>query len=103
MKVIKVIIDHMNDTLEEAHEYYRDFVIFKDEFPKMAQTSLEMANTHLNLYLKWHEVVVNMINDYKTKNSEIPATMKAIYDYEHKKLVEDYEELNYKVKNAKSY
>lgn len=103
MRAIKIIIDHMDDTLEEAQEYYRDFMIFKDHYPKMATTALEMAQTHLNLYLKWHEVVVSMINDYKTKNADIPATMKTLYDYEHQKLVEEYDELSYKIKNVKSF
>ena len=103
MKAIQIIIDHMNDTLEEAYEYYKDYTIFKDDYPKMASTAVEMAQTHLNLYLKWHEVVVSMINDYKTKSGELPATMKSLYDYEHKKLVEEYDELSYKIKNAKNY
>ena len=103
MRVIQVIINHMDDTLEEAHEYYRDYVMFKDSHPKMAQTALEMASVHLNLYLKWHDVVVSTINDYKAKSGELPATMKSLYDYEHQKLVEEYDEINYKVKNAKTY
>ena len=103
LKAIQVIINHMNDTLDEAYDYYKDYTIFKDEYPRMGTVALEMAQTHLNLYLKWHEVVVSMINDYKTKSGELPPTMKSLYDYEHKKLVEEYDELSYKVKNAKSY
>jgi hypothetical protein len=99
MKAIQVVISHLHDTLEEAHEYYRDFVIFKDSFPKVANTALEMAQTHLNLYNKWHEVVVYLINDYKSKGNEIPPVMKSMYDYEHQKLVEEYDELSYKIKN----
>lgn len=103
MQVIKVIIEHMHDTLEEAHEYYRDYVIFKEQHPKAAQTSLEMAQVHLNLYLKWHDVIVSLINDYKAKENEIPETMQKLYNYEHEKLVEEYDELNYKIKNAKNF
>ena len=102
MKAIQIIIDHMDDTLEEAHSYYKDYVLFKDEFPKMSSLALEMANVHLNLYNKWHEVVVSMISDYKSKSGELPPTMKALYDYEHKKLVEEFDELSYKIKNARN-
>lgn len=99
MKEIQVIISHMHDTLEEAHEYYRDYIMFKEKSPKMAQTALEMAQTHLNLYIKWHDVVVYIINDYKSKGEKIPEVMQAIFDFEHEKLVEEYDELFYKVKN----
>ena len=98
MKAIQIVIDHMNDTLEEAHEYYRDYIIFKESVPKVASTSLEMAKTHLSLYMKWHEVVVSLINEYKEKGHMVPPTMQSLYDYEHKKLIEEYEELSYKIK-----
>jgi hypothetical protein len=100
MKAIQVIIDHMNDTLAEADDYYRDYVIFKDTAPKLASTSLEMAKTHLTLYTKWHEVVVSMINEYKEKGNTVPAIMQSLYDYEHKKLIEEYDELSYKIKKS---
>ena len=99
MKVIQVTISHMHDTLEEAHEYYRDYIIFKEKYPKFAQTALEMAQNHLNLYTKWHEVVVSLINEYKTKGKDIPETMQKLYDYEHEKLIEEYDELSYKIRN----
>ena len=102
MKAIKVIIDHMDDTLEEAHEYYRDYVLFKEEHPRVANTALEMAQTHLNLYTKWHEVVTYLINEHKMKEKEIPKTMQELYDFEHKKLIEEFDELSYKIRNAKN-
>ena len=102
MKAIQIVIDHMNDTLEEAEEYYRDYVIFKEHHPKVASTALEMAQTHLGLYNRWHEVIVSLINEHKMKSGEIPKTMQELYDYEHKKLIEEYDELNYKIKNARN-
>ena len=101
MKAIQVVIEHMNDTLKEANEYYRDYVMFKESQPKVAQLCIEMAQTHLNLYNKWHEVVVYIINEHKEKGNEIPKTMQEIYDYKHKKLVEEYDALNFKVRNAR--
>lgn len=101
MKAIQVVIEHMNDTLKEANEYYRDYVMFKESQPKVAQLCIEMAQTHLSLYNKWHELIVYIINEYKEKGNEIPKTMQEIYDYKHKKLVEEYDALNFKVRNAR--
>ena len=102
MRVIQVVVDHMDDTLKEAYSYYKDYIIYKDMHPKVAMTSLEMAQNHLNLYSKWHEVVVALINEHKIKHGDIPKTMQELYDYEHKKLVEDFDEISYKVKNARN-
>ena len=102
MRVMKIVIDHMSDTLEEAQTYYRDYIIYKESYPKMANAALEMSQIHLSLYTKWHDVVVTLINEYKMKHGDVPKTMQEIYDYEHKKLVEEYDSLNYKIKNARS-
>lgn len=90
----------MNDTLEEAHEYYRDYIIYKDEYPTLAATALDMAKTHLELYSKWHNVVVSMINEYKKTKGEPPTTMKEMWNYNHEKLMDEYAKLKYNIMNA---
>lgn len=90
----------MNNALKEAHEYYRDYIIFKDELPRVANTSLEMAKNHLSFYTKWHEIAVNLISEEKSKGIEIPESMKQMWDYKHKALTEEFDELKYKVNNA---
>lgn len=100
MEAIKKIIEHMDDTLAEADEYYTDYIMYKDYQPKLSSTALEMAKVHLDLYMKWHNVVVSVINDYRTTKGDAPESMKAIWDYEHKRLTECYNKLKYKVANA---
>ena len=100
MKAIQVVIDHMHDTLAEADDYYRDYIMFKDTAPRVASTSLEMAKTHLSLYMKWHEIVVAIITEHKEKGHQVPPIMQSLYDYEHKKLVEEFDELSYKIKKS---
>lgn len=99
MKAIKTVVEHMNNTLDEACEYYDDYVKYLTDNPKISSVALEMAKTHLDLYNKWHNVVVNLINDYRAKNQDIPSEMLIIWDYEHKKLVKEYDELKFKIYN----
>lgn len=40
---------------------------------------------HMN---KLHKMVVDVIQDYRSNNGELPANMMAIYDYLHKKQIE---------------
>lgn len=101
MKVIKDVIKHMDDSLDEAHCYYKEYVIYKEEFPKFASLSLELAKEHLDIYMKLHNIVVLTINEYKYKSkTEIPAEMKAVWNYEHEKLTEEYDKLKYDINNA---
>lgn len=89
----------MDDTLKEADEYYRDYIIYKDEQPRLASTAIEMARTHLDLYTKWHSAVVSIITEYRNTKGEAPAEMKAIWNYEHEKLTECFNSLKYKINN----
>ena len=100
MKVIKKTIEHMDNTLDEAYEYYTDYVMYKDDYPKFATTALEMAKTHLDLYNKWHQVVVSAISDYRAKSGEPPKEMSIIWNYEHERLVKQYEDLKSKINNV---
>lgn len=98
MIVIKKIIEHMRNTLEEAQDYYEDFILYKEEHPKIAQYALDMAKAHVEMYNKWHDAVVSLISEYKQKNNkEVPIEMKAIWDFEHSILVKDFDELRYKI------
>ena len=100
MKVIKKIIEHMDDSLDEAYDYYMDYVLYKEEHPKYANLSLELARTHMDLYNRLHQVVVNSINDYKVTSGEPPKEMLVIWNYEHERLVEEYENLKSKINSA---
>lgn len=100
MKSLNVIIEHMDDTLEEAHDYFRDYIIYKDDVPSLATTALEMAKTHLELYCKWHNVATTIIDNYKKIKGEAPEYMKSLWNFKHEKLMEEYHELKYKIMNA---
>ena len=99
MRQIQIIKDHMSDTLHEINEYYRDYVIYKDIEPTYAKVALDLANTHLAIYDKLHNSVVDMINKYKATGKEIPPSMMEKWNYMHQRLVEEYEEIKFKVKN----
>jgi hypothetical protein len=101
MLAMKIAIDHANATLDEAKEYYKDYIMFKDTAPKMASTSLDMAKIHANqLYPRWHEVIIGLKSDYVNQGKTIPSDMKKLYEYEHQNLVEEYDEIKYRIDHA---
>jgi hypothetical protein len=93
MLIIKEIIGKMDDTLCEADFYAKNAHHYKDTHPILADTYYKLGNDHLAHYMSLHTAVVAIINDHRRTKGEPPATMAAIWDYEHKKLIEDYEDI----------
>jgi len=97
MRLVQKIVHHMYDTLGEVESYYNDYLDYKDTYPKAASVALDMANTHLKLYMKWHETVKTLVTEKQNKDPNIPQSMLDMWKYEHKKLQEIYDEYKYKL------
>jgi hypothetical protein len=50
---------------------------------------------HVEIYKMLHDRVVALINDEKQKGVAVPPEMMAIWDFEHRKLAEDFNEAKY--------
>ena len=97
MKVIKCLIESMYMELEAAECYYHKAVKYKEDYPQLASTYIEIANQELQHCDKFHAQAVTQITKYKQTSEEVPEAMKAVWDYEHQCIVEDYDELRYKI------
>jgi predicted metal-dependent HD superfamily phosphohydrolase len=101
MKIMKDIICHMKDTMDEAEDYVSEARLLKEEHPNLFNTYIKLAEEHLQHYMSLHSAVVMIINDFKRLKGEPPAVMKAIWDYEHERLVEEYEDIRKAIERAK--
>jgi uncharacterized protein Yka (UPF0111/DUF47 family) len=101
MKIMKDIISHMSDTMNEAEDYLSEARLIKEEYPTLFNTYIKLAEEHCQHYLSLHTAVVAIINDYRRNKGEVPPTMKAIYDYEHERLMEEFEDLKKGIDRAK--
>lgn len=93
MLLIKEIIEKMDDTLEEAEFYAIHAKHLKETHPSIADTYYKLGQEHLSHYMSLHTAVVSIINEYRRSKGEPPANMVAIWDFEHKKLIDEYEEI----------
>lgn len=105
MKILKELIEHANDTLDEVHEYVRQAYHIHQEHKALADTYIKIAESHISIFNMLHERMVSLIEEEKRKGVQPPAAMLVIWDYEHGKLVdelahcrvkiEDYKKMNY--------
>ena len=101
MKVIQDLIDKMNDTLEEVEWYGEKAHHLKMEHKALADTYIEIADMHIKIYGMLHDRVVKLIEEQKAKGVEVPASMQAIWNYEHENLIKEFAKAKFIVEEYK--
>lgn len=89
MKVIAKLSEQIEEEIHDAEHYIKWALECKDERRGLADVlyslSLEEMK-HMNIL---HEQVTQIIAEYRRDNGEPPANMLAVYDYLHKKQIEN--------------
>ena len=93
MKIIECLSNYIEEEIHDSEKYIEKALMIKDSYPEVAELlnmlSIEEVK-HMNLL---HNAVVKLIEEYKKKEGEPPAAMKAIYDYLHKKYIDEVAEV----------
>lgn len=89
MKIIQEISEMIDDELQGAEEYAEWALKLREENPGLANAFYDIANQEMNHVNILHEQVVRIIKMHREKNGEPPAAMMAVYDYLHKKQIEE--------------
>ena len=93
MKIIKKISEMIMDEAEGAECYAKKALMYKDERPALAKMFYNLANEELGHVNILHNAVVELIEEYRSKEGEPPEGMKAVYDYLHEKQIEEVAEV----------
>lgn len=93
MKLIKELSEMIEDEIEGAEEYAKEAVHYKHDDPILAKTFYDIANVELQHVNMLHEQVVRIIEQHRKEHGEPPAPMQAVYDYLHKKHIEEVNEV----------
>jgi hypothetical protein len=101
MKILKDLIEKANDTLEEIEWYAEKAHHLRSEHKPLADTYIKLADMHINIYGILHDKMVTCIEEEKKNGIEAPAAMKAIWEYEHEKMVKEFSEAKYLVEEYK--
>ena len=96
-KVIKHLIDSMYMELDAAECYYYRALKIKDGHPQVAIMYNEIASQELIHCEKFHKLAEDLITKSKQNGTEISESVEAIWEYEHLKIIDCYEEIKYKI------
>lgn len=94
MQEIKRLIKDMCYELDAAEHYAKHAIKNKEEHPELAETYAHVAREELNHMELFHAAAVRMIEE---SGKTAPEGMRAIWEYEHEKLIERKMEIQIKL------
>lgn len=89
MKIIEKLCDKISNEIENAEEYARCALNYKEERQPLADTFYRIANEKLAHMGLLHSQVVAIIEEYRKQNGEPPEAMKMLYEILHRKHIEN--------------
>jgi hypothetical protein len=89
MKIIKMLSEMIEDKIECAEDYAKAAIDCKSEYPEVSKTLIAISENEMNNVNSLHAVVAKIITEYRKESGDPPAPMMAVYDYLHKKHIEN--------------
>ncbi len=77
----------MEHRLDAAEEAIKQALIYKNEWPDVAQKYYLDSIDLINMHQRYHDQIIVLINNYKKEKGEPPAPMMAIYNYMHERHI----------------
>ena len=93
MKIIKELIEMIEDELEGAEHYAKCSLKYKHEHPNLANALYEISTQEMRHVSILHEEIVKVIKAHREKHGEPPVAMQAVYDWEHERMIEESKEI----------
>lgn len=94
MRVIKVLSKQIEEELEDSNKYIDSALTYRTQFPKLAETYIELANEEIGHADRLHKQIVSLISEIQI---EIPKFMQELWEEEHIELITKTAELRAKI------
>lgn len=88
MEIIKCLAEYIEEELEDAEKYAKAALHHKDTDRELRQTFEDLARQELSHSDKLHAQAVRLINAKKAAGITAPASMEAIWSWEHGKMID---------------
>lgn len=89
MKELKEVVMDIHEELECAEKYAKEAVKHKEQYPALASVYYRISTDDLAHMDMLHKQAVDMIEEKKRDGHEVPASMQAIWDWEHEKMMDE--------------
>lgn len=93
MKVIKEIVELIEEEASGAEEYAKMAMQYKDEDKALADTYAKLAETELQHVDLLHAQVVRIIKAWEAKGNEKPRDMEILYQWQHDREIQKVKEV----------
>ena len=103
MKILAKMIEKANDTLDEIEWYGEKALLLRDEHKSIADTYNKVADMHITIYDMLHKQMVDLVEQKKREEPQVPAEMLAIWNYEHERLIKEFKDAKILVEEYKRY
>ena len=100
MKIIKSLVEKIDEELMDAEKYIDCAYKVRDDYPDLSAVYFRLSKEEMGHMQALHDQVVRFIENYQ-KELEVPAEMKVLYDYLHERQVEWAMKIEFKQKNYK--
>lgn len=88
MKDIKLLSKHIREELQDAENYAKLALRYKDDDRSLSQAFEKLANQELDHAEILHAQATRLIKDKKESGTEPPASMLAVWNWEHENMIE---------------
>ena len=89
MLLIRGIVEHIRAEVHDAHEYAEAAMRVRMDDATLANIYMELGAEEIKHAEKLHKAAVDIITKHTASGKDAPAAMRAIWDYEHKVMIEE--------------
>lgn len=89
MQMIKGLVENIREELEDVEKYAHEGLRVRTEDPALADVYLNLATEEMRHAERLHKAAVELISRVSASDREVPAAMRAIWEYEHKVMIEE--------------
>ena len=93
MIIIQNISHDIKEKIHDSDKDIRKAIELKYEYPDLADDYYNFSIDRMDEAMTLHSEVVKIIDDYKKKKGESNETMKNLWDFQHKVIIEKSEDV----------